>query len=57
MYDIRILAVPRGKFNLYKHGNGFNLYESSPDVWVIQVRLSDNLNEWVNIPVVREIEA
>ena len=53
MHDIRILSIPRGKFNFFKHGNGFSPYESSTDVWILQVRLADNLDEWVNVPVVQ----
>jgi len=56
MNDIRILAIPRGKFNPFKHGNAFSPYESSPDVWVVQIRLTDNLNEWIAIPVVQYVE-
>lgn len=54
MGNIRILAVPCGQFNPYQHENAFSPYESSPDVWVIQVKTEENsLVKWKSIPIVR----
>ena len=51
--NIRLLSIPRGEFNPFKHGAGFSPYETSPNVWVMQVRKMKSNDDWINIPVVK----
>ena len=50
MSDIRILAVPQGRFNPFEYGNAFYPYEGSPDVWILQIKNEHNL--WMPIQLV-----
>ena len=54
---LRILSIPRGEFNPFKHGNGFSPYTESPDFWVIQVRKNNKNDVWINIPIVQYDDA